>query len=158
MIAIQRILMATDFSNYSKEALSYAVYLAKLLKADLYLIHVFETPFYSHTGVSASVQRGVQDWIQELKKEELKKLETLAEETQKQGVKVHAVFKDGKAFVEIIKAIEEVHADLIVIGTHGRTGLPHVVMGSVAERVVRQSPCPVFTTRPKASVSKENKG
>ncbi len=150
MIAVKRILMATDFSAYSREALDYAVYLAQNLDAELHLLHAFEPPFFSHTGVSPSVQHEVQKWIVENKKEASEALQTLAKEIQSQGVKVSAIFKEGPPFLEILKAAEEISAHLIILGTHGRTGLPHVLMGSVAERVVRKSSCPVLTVRPKA--------
>jgi nucleotide-binding universal stress UspA family protein len=60
------------------------------------------------------------------------------------------MFREGPPFLEILKAAEEISAHLIILGTHGRTGLPHILMGSVAERVVRKSSCPVMTIRPKA--------
>jgi nucleotide-binding universal stress UspA family protein len=147
---IRRILMATDFSNYSKEALDYAIHLAKSFDVDLYLLHVFEPPLYSHTGVTPSIQPEVHHWIRELKEEDEKRLNALAEGLKSQGVKVHPVFKEGKPFLEVLKTAEEIPADLVVLGTHGRTGLAHVLLGSVAERVVRKAPCPVLTVRPRA--------
>ncbi|HEY4485645.1 MAG TPA: universal stress protein [Nitrospiria bacterium] len=150
MITLHRILTATDFSDYSKEALGYAVHMARSFGAELYLLHVFEAPFFSHSGVSPNVRPEVHQWILELKKEEGKRLESLAEEVRHQGAKVHPIFKEGTPFLEILKTAGEIPADLIVLGTHGRTGLSHVLMGSVAERVVRKSSCPVFTVKPKA--------
>jgi nucleotide-binding universal stress UspA family protein len=150
MITVRRILVATDFSNYSKEALDYASHLAKALKADLFLLHIFETPVYSGIGVSPGVRPKVRQWIKELKAEEAKRLETLAKATERQGVTVHPLFREGIPFLEILEAAQELPADLIVLGTHGRTGLGHVLMGSVAERVVRNAPCPVLTVRPSA--------
>ncbi|MBI3610791.1 MAG: universal stress protein [Nitrospirae bacterium] len=159
MISLHRILMATDFSDYSKEALDYAVYLARHVGGDVYLLHVFEPPFFSRSGVSPNVRPEVHQWIKEVKEEEARKLNALAEEVRHHGAKVHAVFKEGEAFLEILKTEGEIPADLIVLGTHGRTGLAHVLMGSVAERVVRKAVCPVFTVRPKASAAaKEKKG
>ena len=159
MITLHRILMTTDFSDYSKEALEYAVHMARSFGADLYLLHVFEPPFFSPSGVSLSVRPEVHQWIKEIKEEESKKLDILAEEVRHKGAKVHPIFKAGTPFLEILKTAEEIPADLIVLGTHGRTGLAHVLMGSVAERVVRKSACPVFSVRPKALVSKkEGKG
>jgi nucleotide-binding universal stress UspA family protein len=149
MISYRRILVATDFSDYSKEALDYAIYLAKQFDGGLYLLHVFEMPPYSHPGVSPGMQPDVQRWIQGLREEAEKRLTVLKEEFAPQEVKIHPVFKEGNAFIEILKAAEEIPADLIVLGTHGRTGLPHVLLGSVAERVVRKASCPVFTVRPR---------
>ncbi len=150
MTSLQRILVATDFSEYSKEALNYAVYLARSLEATLYLLHVFEPPFYSPTGVSISIRPEVDQWIQDLRAEESKRLNMLTDEIRHQGAKVHPMFKEGTPFLEILKTAGEIPADLIVLGTHGRTGLSHLLMGSVAESVVRKAPCPVFTVRPKA--------
>jgi nucleotide-binding universal stress UspA family protein len=150
MITVRRILMATDFSNCSKEALGYASHLAKRLKANLFLIHVFELPVYSDIGVAPSVRPEVQRWLRELKAESARRLEALAKATGRQGVNVRPLIREGSPFLEILEAARELPADLIVLGTHGRTGLAHVVMGSVAERVVRNAPCPVLTVRPKA--------
>jgi glycine betaine transporter len=148
--------MATDFSLYSHEAQDHAVYLARSLGVDLHLLHVFEPPYYSHTGVTPSIHPEVHQWLEEIRKTEQMKLNTLAEEVRSQGVKVYAVFKEGEPFLEILKAAEEIEADLIVMGTHGRTGLAHALMGSVAERVVRKATCPVFTVR--AKVPEDMKG
>jgi len=152
MITLHRILMATDFSAYSKEALDYAVHLAKGLGTDLHLLHVFEPPFYPPSGSPLQVPPEVHQWIAGLKEEESKRLKTVAEEARRQGVTVHPILKEGEPFSEILKTAEEITADLIVLSTHGRTGLARILMGSVAERVVRRSPCPVLTVRPKAFV------
>jgi nucleotide-binding universal stress UspA family protein len=149
MITLHRILVATDFSDYSKEALQYAVHMARSWGADLYLLHVFEPPFFSHAGVAPSMRAEVHQWIRELREEDHQRLNRLAEEVRHQGAKVHSIFKEGTPFLEILKTAEEIPADLIVMGTHGRTGLAHVFLGSVAERVVRRSSSPVLTVRPK---------
>ena len=155
MIKLRHILMATDLSAYSKEALDYAIYLAQSLKADLYLLHVFEIPQFSHAGVSPSMQPEVHKWIGQVSQQESKKLQTLVKKIRQHGVKVSGIFQQGKPFLEILKTAGKIKADLIVLGTHGRTGMAHVMMGSVAEKVVRQSSCPVFTVRPKALVPKK---
>jgi nucleotide-binding universal stress UspA family protein len=157
MTAVKRILMATDFSPYSREALDYAVYLAQSLDAELHLLHVFEPPFFSHTGVSPSIQHEVQEWIGQNKKEASQTLQALAKEIQTQGVKVSTIFREGTPFLGILKSADEISAHLIILGTHGRTGLPHVLMGSVAERVVRKSSCPVMTIRPKTLRDQKDK-
>ena len=138
------------FKTSSKEALEHAVYLAKTLGADLYLIHVFESPFYFHTGAWPGIQAELHQYINEMKEEALRRLNTLADEIQYRREEVHILFKEGAPSLEVLKAAGEIQADLIVLGTHGRTGLAHVLIGSVAERVVQKSPCPVFTVRPRA--------
>lgn len=149
MINLHRILMATDFSDFSKEALEYAVLLGRKVGGDLYLLHVFEAPFLSHSGVSPGLRPEIHQWIKEVKEEERIQLDRLAEEVRKMGVKVHPILKEGPPYEEIIRTAGEIPADLIVLGTHGRTGIIHLLMGSVAERVVRRASCPVFTVRPK---------
>jgi nucleotide-binding universal stress UspA family protein len=155
MIKARRILMATDLSAYSKEALDYAAYLAQHLKAELCILHVFEIPQFSHAGVSPSMQPEVQKWIGQLSQQESKRLQTLVKKVRQQGVKASGIFQQGKPFLEILKTAKRIKANLIVLGTHGRTGMAHVLLGSVAEKVVRQSSCPVFTVRPKAFVPKK---
>ncbi len=150
MISLKRILMATDFSDYSKEALDYAVYLAKTIGADLYLLHVYEIPMLVIPGETLSVRTEVYEWLGDLKEDTAKSLEAQADKVRHQGVQVHPILKEGHPFREILNVAQEISADLIVLGTHGRTGLPHVLLGSVAERVVRKASCPVFTVRPKA--------
>lgn len=157
MITLHRILMATDFSDFSNEALDYAVYLSRGFGADLYLIHVFEPPFFSHTGVSPSVRPEVHEWIREVREAEQEQLNKLADQVRHLGTKVHAILKEGTPFLEILKTAGEIPADLIVLGTHGRTGLAHVLMGSVAERVVRKALCPVFTVKPRAFAGAKEK-
>lgn len=149
-MTIRRLLFAADFSESSREALAHAVYLATELKAELVLVHVFERPFFIETGVSHRLQahRDIEHWIREARAEAAQRLETLANENRAQGLTVTTSFREGVAFLEILKAAEELNADLIVLGTHGRTGLPHILIGSVAERVVRQASCAVLTVHP----------
>lgn len=156
MVSMQRILMATDFSTSSGEALTYAIHLVRALEADLYLLHVFVQPSYSDIGISSrSVWPVIHKWIQDLRDAESKRLAALTEEVRREGVTVHPLFKEGTPFLEILKTAEALPANLMVLGTHGRTGLAHALLGSVAERVVREASCPVLTVRPKAMVSKK---
>jgi nucleotide-binding universal stress UspA family protein len=151
MKPIKRILVATDFSDCSREAVEYALSWADRLGAELDLVHVFERPAYFEVGVSHSLQVGhnVDQWIREVKHEASRQLDALVQEVKSRQPGVHAVLREGPTVDEILNVARETSADLIVIGTHGRTGLPHVVLGSVAERVVRRAPCPVLTVRSK---------
>jgi len=159
MISLHRILTATDFSDSSNEAVAYAVYLARGFGADLHLLYVFEPPVFSHAGISPGVRPEIHDWIKEIREGETQKLNAMVGEIRRQISKAHAIFKEGVPFLEILKTAGEMQADLIVLGTHGRTGLAHVLLGSVAERVVRKSACPVLTVRPKAMMeNKSGKG
>jgi universal stress protein A len=150
MVNIKHILLATDFSAYSKEAQEFAVHLAKKLGGELYLLHVFEPTYFSPGGVLLSVlPEDVHQYVKQVKEEESKRLNALADEIRHKIPKVQPIFKIGLPFLEIIKMAEEIPADLTVLGTHGRTGMAHVLLGSVAERVVRKSSCPVLTVKPK---------
>lgn len=149
MPLFRRLLVPVDFSPYSQEALDHAVFLAKRLDGELYLLHVFEPPFYPPAGRSLDVPSEVYQWIRGLKEDASKKLSDLAAVVAHQGVRIQPFLKEGVPFMVILEMAAEVDADLIVMGTHGRTGLARVMLGSVAERIVRKSPCPVYTVRPK---------
>jgi nucleotide-binding universal stress UspA family protein len=151
----RRILMGTDFSDYSKEAFDYAVLLAKQLGADLFLLHALEMPAFFVPGVGRAAGPDVVKWIHSLKEEEQKKLEPLEAEARQKGVQAQSILKEGLPVAEILKTAGEVEADLIVLGTHGRTGLDRFMMGSVAERVSREAPCPILLVRPKARLGKK---
>ena len=144
MLNLHRILVTTDFSEYSKDAFDYSVQLAQTSGADLYVLHVFE----------ASAFRSIPEFlpmIDKVQKEESQKLGDLAARVAREnGIRVHPLFREGVPFHQILKTAREVPADLIVLATHGRTGLAHVLIGSVAERVVREASCPVFVVRPKS--------
>jgi len=147
---IRRLMFATDFSPCSQEALAHARYLATELGAEVNVVHVFERPFFIEAGVSHRLQlrHDVDQWIQEAKDEAKRRLESLANELRIKGLTVTVAFREGIPFVEILKEADEWRADLIVMGTHGRTGVAHALIGSVAERVVERAPCAVLTVRP----------
>jgi nucleotide-binding universal stress UspA family protein len=149
MNPIKRILVATDFSDCSRAAIDYALGMAERLGADVHLVHVFERPVYFEVGVSHSLQLGhnVDEWIHDLKAGASKQLDALAADVRGRNPRTQVSLREGLPVDEILNAAKEASADLIVLGTHGRTGLPHVVLGSVAERVVRTAPCPVLTVR-----------
>ncbi len=152
MIKLERLLLATDFSESSKEAFDYAVHLARNLKTKLTLLHVFESPFFYPPEISLNAYPEVYQWVQDFREEEMRRIEALADQVRKAGIPVEFIFKEGIPFVEISKTAKEIGADLLILGTHGRKGLSHIVMGSVAERVVREAPCPVFIVRQKKAV------
>lgn len=149
MIKLEHLLVATDFSACSKEAIGYAIDLSKKTKGRMTLLHIFESPFLYPAETSLGSYPEVYQWLQDFKQEEIKNLDALSDEIRKEGLPVETIFKEGSPSIEIIRTAKEVGADLIVMGTHGRKGLSHVVMGSVAERVAREAPCPVFIVREK---------
>jgi nucleotide-binding universal stress UspA family protein len=158
MQVIHRILAATDFSEYSKDAVDMAVSFAQQFGADLYLIHVFEPSYFSPGGVLLSVLPGeVHGWIRSVREEESEKLSALAEKIRGEAGRVETLFKIGMPHEEIVNAAEAIPADLIVLGTHGRSGAAHLLLGSVAERVARKAVCPVLTVKPKSIAALKNK-
>ncbi len=149
MIKLEHLMVATDFSACSKEALEYAIHLARKTNGKLTLLHVFESPFFYPAEISLSGYPEVYQWLQDFKQDELKRLNLLADQVRKEGLPVESILKEGIPSLEIVRTAKEIGADLIVLGTHGRKGLSHVVMGSVAERVSREASCPVFIVREK---------
>jgi universal stress protein A len=137
---ILNILVAVDFSDYSKAALDYATFLAESFGATLTLVHAVE-PYVYPEDLSAGFTIDQIDarWMQKQKE----KLEALRQ-TIKEGIPATVVVTMGTAWNGIVGAAKSWNADLIVIGTHGRTGLKHALVGSTAERVVRHAACPVL--------------
>jgi nucleotide-binding universal stress UspA family protein len=142
---MKHILVPLDFSAPAQQALVYAKEIAAFYGARLQLLHVVEEfippAFYMVGGASAFASKP------KLKAGAKREMKKLFEKTQ--GPKVAADFHviEGHAAVDIVKFAENHHSDLIVIATHGRTGIQHMLLGSVAEKVVRHAPCPVFTVR-----------
>jgi len=152
-----RILMGTDFSDYSKDAFDYAVLLAKQFGAELFLLHALEMPAFFVPSVGRAAGPDVVNWIHALKEEEQKKLQPLEAEARQKGVQVQSILKEGTPAQEILNTAGEVRAELIVLGTHGRTGLDRFMIGSVAERVMGQALCPIVLVRPNAFLGKDRK-
>jgi nucleotide-binding universal stress UspA family protein len=145
MITIRKILIPTDFSEYSRHALQYALALAEGFQAKLFLIHVWELPM---TGSILPAEPYPEVILTEEQKARREKLTRLAEILQTSGVEVEPVFVLGKAYLEIVKAAEELEVDVVVLSTHGRSGVSHLLFGSIAEKVVRLASCPVLTVKP----------
>ena len=140
----KRILCPVDFSPFSKAALDEAVKLAAGMDSELRLLHAYQNPAFvlPMSGYVGPTGEMVARMRQQLGHE----LEALAHDARAQGVKVETTVIEGVAYSAIVDFAKEWSADLIVIGTHGRTGLSHVLTGSVAERVVRLAQCPVLVT------------
>jgi nucleotide-binding universal stress UspA family protein len=142
----RRILCATDFSDTAEAAWEAACELARAHRAELVLVHVFtEFPIYPEVAV-VEVQRVWEEqraWVENALAERV----TAA---TRQGLTARWLLKTGVAPEAIVDAATETRADLIAIGTHGRTGLTRLVIGSVAERVVRLAPCAVLSIKPAA--------
>jgi nucleotide-binding universal stress UspA family protein len=143
MIKLDRILVPTDFSDCAQQALTYATELAKRFEAELHLLHAVQPPVtvYAHAAP-------LPEEVMHPEKPAQKELEEIEVPGAEQLGQVQRHIRTGAAFVEIVRFAKEQDVDLIVIGTHGRSGLTHVLLGSVAEKVVRKASCPVLTVRP----------
>jgi nucleotide-binding universal stress UspA family protein len=147
MSRIARIMVPTDFSPASDAALDYACALSGQMGASIELVHVFDDPFASGAFVGDGTVMMPVDLRQSL---EVAAREQLAARHAKHVASLpgsSTTLLMGAPAKRIVEHAREIGADLIVMGTHGRTGLSHLLLGSVAERVVRTSSCPVLTTR-----------
>jgi nucleotide-binding universal stress UspA family protein len=148
--SFNKLLVATDFSEDSQRALGYAEELARRFGSEIILLHVDQplAPVMASPELGPALDMGAMSRIAEeqrlLAQRELDKTVTRLRDG---GLKARSLLKVGSPFIEIITAAQSEGADLIVMGTHGRAGLAHVLLGSVAERVVQKSPCPVLTIR-----------
>jgi nucleotide-binding universal stress UspA family protein len=138
MIALKLILVPTDFSETSEAALRYGVALARAFKAQLHLLHVAE-----HRSKAAENPIGLAEETTQTAAHE--QLVALLSERDIQELQPKRVMRIGRPYNEIVRYAKEHEMDLIVMGTHGREGVAHVLIGSVAEKVVRRAPCPVLT-------------
>lgn len=144
MIRIRKILVPTDFSEPAAKALQYAEALGAAHGAELLLVHAIPPQVYPAEGIQVS--RAIAEIQEELEQAATRNLEEMAEGVG-EGLSVRSRVVNGVPFLEIIRMAREEDVDLIVIATHGYTGLKHVFLGSVAEKVVRKAPCPVLTVK-----------
>lgn len=147
MISLKRILLPTDFSDSSKDTMSYACAFAEQFGSELHVLHVLQdlVTMVPEPGLAFPPPG---DYMQELKESAEKALAEIPDAEWCQGKTVVRETRQGPPFLEIVRYAKENDIDLIVMGTHGRSGLAHVLLGSVAEKVVRKAPCPVLTVRP----------
>jgi len=142
---LQTVIVPVDFSSFSDKALDYAVVFAQQFGASLVLLHVVEPMVYPENYLTVPA---VSDDINtSLMKAGEEKLAAQCAHFNGESVSVKPMTRLGRPYVEITEAAKELEADLIVLATHGHTGLKHVLLGSTAERVVRHAPCPVLTVR-----------
>jgi len=145
MRRIKKILVPTDLSELSLASIDYARSLANVYGAKVFLLHAVDVvPMVSFPTIDFTLETSLQDEAE--KGKEI--LENFASRFLGDVDHVTAVVRRGFAYEEIMRFVDEEGIDLIVMATHGRTGLPHIIMGSVAERVVRHSPVPVLTIKP----------
>jgi nucleotide-binding universal stress UspA family protein len=141
----KRIVSATDFSDTAEAAWELAGELARVHRAEVILVHVFvELPVYPEVAVT-TVQRVWEEqrlWVEQ-------QLVERVEAATARGIPARYLLRTGTAAEEITRAADDEGADVVVVGTHGRTGINRLLIGSVAERVVRLAPCPVLTVKPR---------
>ena len=143
MISLKKILCPIDHSDCSKEALKYAVTFAMKDEAKLYLLHIIDIRSFNEGLEAMSMQIPDEETLELLR---IKLLDCIPEE-MRDDMNVEAIVVQGIPFAEIISTAREKEIDMIVIGSHGRTGIKHMMLGSVSEKVVRKAPCPVLTVR-----------
>ena len=145
MASWTKICCPIDFSETSRVALEEAAELASRYQAELTLLHVFEPP-----APAADLVVMPPEAFEQTAKDLERKLELWRAEAERRGAKgVRALVVTGAAATETVRLVREGGHDLVVMGTHGRRGLRHLVLGSVAERVVREAPCAVLVVRPR---------
>src|ERR1022692_2011944 len=144
-IRLQKTLLPTDFSNYSTAATNYARELATKFDAELHLLHVLETHLVSTPTFGMGLD--LPKYVSESKAAAEKSLTSVLDPEWSAGRTVVKAVIEGSPKAEIVAYARKHSIDLIVLATHGRSGLAHVLMGSVAESVVRTAPCPVLTVR-----------
>ena len=149
MIQFSKILVPTDFSVHSDNALRFGCALAERFGAELHVLHVFEDPIEraKEDGFTSVINDELQRAQETFKDGTNKKLEKLPGLEWQKKINTVREMRAGYPYVEIIQYAKQSFIDLIVMGTHGRTGIPHLLLGSVAEKVVRNAPCSVLTVR-----------
>jgi nucleotide-binding universal stress UspA family protein len=146
MRRFKRIMVASDLSKVSRGAFNTAIEFATSKGAELFIVHVIApiSPLvpeqFIQPGILETIEADARRWAE-------RQLPRLAAEARKSGVRVKVLLLSGDPADQIIRAARAHHADLIVVGTHGRRGFSKMVLGSVAEHVLRTAPCPVVTVR-----------
>ena len=140
----QHILVPVDFSEPSQQVLDYAIALAGKLEASLTILHVIQRPVLGPgTGMGAVYG----SYMEQVEPAAQQNIRDAVERVRKAGVECAGEVAHGTPFQQIIDMADNRQVDLIVMGSHGHTGLQHFLLGSVAERVVRLAPCPVLVVR-----------
>lgn len=146
LLKLKKILVPVDFSDFSKKALHYALPFAEQFDASITLLHVVEPVIYPVDY--AVVPPAMEDANLALAREAREKLARLGQENiEANHLRAETIVVTGHPYQEITRIAKERNIDLIILATHGYTGLKHVYLGSTAERVVRHAPCPVLTVR-----------
>jgi len=143
-VDIRCILVPLDFSDAANSILEWAAHLAMQHGSRVVLFHAYHLPVEFQQLEGAYLPP---DFWANVKAEASESLERFAEQLRAQGIETEAVVAEGYAATAIVDEVEKQNADVVVIGTHGLSGLKHLLLGSIAERVVQKSPCPVLTVK-----------
>ena len=140
---IRKILVPVDFSEHSQKALRYALAFAAQFGAEVTLVHIVEQMVYPGDWMYPPL--AVTVFSTQKRGEMIQRLRALDAQS---GVKTQHVVRVGRAWQEVVEIAREQKADMIILATHGYTGLKHALLGSVAEKIVRHAPCPVLSVHP----------
>lgn len=143
MTEFKHILVPTDFSDSAERALDVALDLSKKYGASLTVLHVYEIPAYVYEGMMTSPL----DLLTPIRETAERQFDATLDAVRKHMPNAKGILAIGVPWQEIRRTIAENHPDLVVMGTHGRSGMSHLILGSVAEKIVRSSPVPVLTVR-----------
>lgn len=146
-MSIKRVLVPVDFSRDSLAALDYAVEFTKPLEAEIVLLHVIEPVYYATPADLYATSPNLALLLEEQRRAAQTQLQKLVQKIASASRKARALLKSGPPAQVIAETAQKPKADLIIMATHGRTGLAHVLLGSVTERVLRIAPCPVLVVR-----------
>ena len=146
---LTKVLVPTDFSNHSDQALQWGASLAGKYAARMLLLHVIPPAVEEVSARGSASEEAIMDLEAKV---EARLYEIISQELQ-ESLPVDVKIAVGKPAEEILRVAHEEGVDLIVMGTHGHTGLTHVLLGSTAETVLRNAPCPVFTVRAEAQIT-----
>lgn len=141
-IEFGKILFPTDFSDSAENASNYAISMAEKFGSKIFAVHVIEPFTYtSDLGIDMG------DQYQVMEATAKRFLEDVVTSIREKNIDVEGILLTGEPFVEIIKFAKQEQVNLIIMATHGRSGIEHILLGSTAEKVVRKSPCPVLTIK-----------
>ncbi|MCU0252663.1 MAG: universal stress protein [Vicinamibacterales bacterium] len=146
MLTLKTVLVPTDFSEASESALRYGKAMAEKFGATLHVVHVMED-LLAHAWAAEVYVSSMPQLRDEIEKESRLRLGALLTDGERKAFRAETALLAGNPFLEIVRYAKTHGVDLIVMGTHGRGPIAHMLLGSVAEKVVRKSPCPVLTVR-----------
>lgn len=148
MLKIDSILVPMDFSEYSEKALEYAIGLAEKFKSDVHVLHCYCEDLFTMIAYGPHhVPIIPDDFEEQVRRAATEKLSRYSEKITDRGLKAESHLSKLVPSDAIVRTADELGSDLIVMGSHGLTGLKHVVLGSVAERTIRHASCPVLTVK-----------